>query len=205
MGGVSVAAFQNLAAIRERARRVVEADRALLGEFLERQPRVSAPRTEFGTTAFVHLRDGDAGRFLARLRTEYETSVAPGRFFEMPGHFRIGMGVNRRCSERGCAASGRRWGKDRVGARAHFGRGDRVRVGIRCGGRGSRTYRRALPAANGLSRIFDDRGPLAGGHIVADSMSGSLRSSGTAIGAIRSPKGVMEPIPRSPRRPHPRR
>jgi aspartate/methionine/tyrosine aminotransferase len=33
-------------------------------------------------------------RFLLRLRTDYETSVAPGRFFEMPSHFRIGMGVN---------------------------------------------------------------------------------------------------------------
>jgi hypothetical protein len=31
---------------------------------------------------------------LARLRTEYETTAVPGRFFEMPDHFRIGMGVN---------------------------------------------------------------------------------------------------------------
>ena len=42
----------------------------------------------------MRSREGDAGRFLARLRTEYETSVVPGRFFEMPEHFRIGMGVN---------------------------------------------------------------------------------------------------------------
>jgi len=27
-----------------------------------------------------------------------------------------------------------------------------------------------VPAANGLSRTFDDLGPLNGGHIVADSM-----------------------------------
>ena len=91
---LSVAALQQLDRIRERARQVVEADRALLDQFLARQPAVSAPRTGFGTTSFIHLRKGDAERFLLRLRTDYETSVAPGRFFEMPSHFRIGMGVN---------------------------------------------------------------------------------------------------------------
>jgi hypothetical protein len=91
---LSVAALQQLDRIRDRARQVVEADRALLDEFLAGQPAVSAPRTSFGTTSFMHLRTGDMERFLLRLRTDYETSVAPGRFFEMPSHFRIGMGVN---------------------------------------------------------------------------------------------------------------
>ena len=31
-----------------------------------------------------------------------------------------------------------------------------------------RTYRRACRPPNGLERIFDDLGPLDGGHIVAD-------------------------------------
>ena len=30
--------------------------------------------------------------FCEFLRTRYETSVVPGRFFEMPDHFRIGIG-----------------------------------------------------------------------------------------------------------------
>jgi aspartate/methionine/tyrosine aminotransferase len=91
---LGVAAFTHLDRIRERARRVVEADRALLAEFLERQPAVSAPRTDFGTTAFLRLRTGDVDQFLMRLRERYETTAVPGRFFEMPGHFRVGMGVN---------------------------------------------------------------------------------------------------------------
>jgi aspartate/methionine/tyrosine aminotransferase len=91
---MSVAAFQHLDAIRERARRIVEADRAALAEFLDAQPGVSAVRTAWGTTAFLRLRTGDADEFLARLRREHETSAAPGRFFEMPDHFRVGMGVN---------------------------------------------------------------------------------------------------------------
>jgi len=32
--------------------------------------------------------------FLARLRAEYETTLVPGRFFDLPNHFRIGMGVD---------------------------------------------------------------------------------------------------------------
>ena len=91
---LSVQAFAHLDAIRERARLVVEADRAALAEFLDAQPGVSAVRTASGTTAFLHLADGNTDEFLARLRKEYDTSAAPGRFFGMPGHFRVGMGVN---------------------------------------------------------------------------------------------------------------
>ena len=91
---LSVAAFEQLDLIRERARKVVEADRALLGDFLARQSAVSAPRTGWGTTAFLRLHGGDVEELLSRLRADYETSAVPGRFFEMPDRFRIGMGVN---------------------------------------------------------------------------------------------------------------
>ncbi|HLK69172.1 MAG TPA: aminotransferase class I/II-fold pyridoxal phosphate-dependent enzyme [Bryobacteraceae bacterium] len=91
---LSVAAFENLDVIQERARRVVEADRATLAAFLDRNQSVSAVPTEWGTTAFLRLADGDADGFLAKLRAGFETSAVPGRFFDMPGHFRIGMGVN---------------------------------------------------------------------------------------------------------------
>ena len=91
---LSVAAFENLHSIRERARRIVEADRMVLAGFLERHRAVSAVRTEWGTTSFLRLASGDADAFLAKLRADYETSAVPGRFFEMPTHFRIGMGVD---------------------------------------------------------------------------------------------------------------
>jgi aspartate/methionine/tyrosine aminotransferase len=91
---LSVAAFQHLGAIRERARRVVEADRAVLTEFLDANRGVSAVRTAWGTTSFFRLVSRGAEEFVDRLREEYETSVAPGRFFGMPEHFRVGMGVD---------------------------------------------------------------------------------------------------------------
>jgi aspartate/methionine/tyrosine aminotransferase len=40
------------------------------------------------------LAKGDVDSFLARLRTEHETSAVPGHFFGLPNHFRIGMGVD---------------------------------------------------------------------------------------------------------------
>ena len=91
---LSVAAFQHLDLLRERARRIVEADRKLLRDFLAQQSAISAVSTEWGTTSFPRLLRGNADAFLERLRTEFDTSAVPGRFFEMPDHFRIGMGVN---------------------------------------------------------------------------------------------------------------
>jgi aspartate/methionine/tyrosine aminotransferase len=91
---LSVAAFKHLNLLRERARRIVEADRNVLRGFLAQQSGVSAVQTDWGTTSFVKLRDGNADAFLERLRSELDTSAVPGRFFEMPDHFRIGMGVN---------------------------------------------------------------------------------------------------------------
>jgi aspartate/methionine/tyrosine aminotransferase len=91
---LSVVAFKHLDLLRERARRIMDADRKLLHEFLAQQPALSAARTDWGTTSFVRLPNGNADIFLNRLRDDFETSVVPGRFFEMPDHFRIGMGVN---------------------------------------------------------------------------------------------------------------
>jgi aspartate/methionine/tyrosine aminotransferase len=91
---LSVAAFQHLDLLRERARRIVEADRKLLRDFLKQQSSLSAVSTEWGTTSFPRLVNGNADAFLERLQSEFDTSAVPGRFFEMPDHFRIGMGVN---------------------------------------------------------------------------------------------------------------
>jgi aspartate/methionine/tyrosine aminotransferase len=91
---LSLAAFEHLDFILARARKVVEADRASLAEFMARQGAVSAPRTAWGTTAFLKLHGSDVDALLSRLRIEYETTAVPGRFFETPDRFRIGMGVN---------------------------------------------------------------------------------------------------------------
>ncbi len=91
---LSVIALENLDRIRERGRKIVEADRAMLAEFLAEQTLLSAPHTDFGTTAVLRLANGDVETFLEKLRIEQETLAVPGRFFDLPNHFRIGMGVN---------------------------------------------------------------------------------------------------------------
>ena len=91
---LAVAVFKHLNLLREKARRIVDADRKVLRDFLIQQSALSAVWTDWGTTSFVQLRDGDPDVFLEKLRTKFDTSAVPGRFFEMPDHFRIGMGVN---------------------------------------------------------------------------------------------------------------
>jgi hypothetical protein len=95
---LSVAAFKHLDLLREKARRTVEADRKVLRDFLAQRTSISAVETKWGTTSFPtsfpRLLNGNTDAFLERLRTEFDTAAVPGRFFEMPDHFRIGMGVN---------------------------------------------------------------------------------------------------------------
>src|SRR5713101_7175251 len=104
---LSLIALENLDFIRQRARRIVEADRVLFAGFLARHRFVSTPATEFGTTAILRLAHGEVEHFLARLRTERETSAVPGRFFELPNHFRIGMGVDTEMFREGLQRIGR--------------------------------------------------------------------------------------------------
>ena len=62
------------------------------------------------------------------------------------------------------------------------------------------------PAASDLSRTFEGIGHAEWRNVYPlDSVPGSLRSRGAAIGAIRPPQGVTEDLPKSPRRPRPRR
>ena len=91
---LSVVAFQYLDLLRERARQIVDADRKLLRDFLKHEPALSAVETKWGTTSFPRFLNGNVDVFLEHLQSEFETSAVPGRFFEMPDHFRIGMGVN---------------------------------------------------------------------------------------------------------------
>ena len=48
---------------------------------------------EHGITVFPRWSGGDTERLDALLRERYDTSVVPGRWFEMPDHFRVGFGL----------------------------------------------------------------------------------------------------------------
>jgi aspartate/methionine/tyrosine aminotransferase len=89
---LSVVALDHLGEIAARARALLARNRARLDRLLDSRPELEAARPPFGTIVFPRLRSGDAETLCARLRERYETSVVPGRFFDLPNHFRIGTG-----------------------------------------------------------------------------------------------------------------
>lgn len=89
---LSVIALDNLDRLRERAKALVDANRARLNALLDSTPDLDVVRPPFGTVMFPRLRRGNGDEFCNFLREKYETSVVPGRFFDMPQHFRVGLG-----------------------------------------------------------------------------------------------------------------
>ncbi len=89
---MSVMALDRLPEFRARAEAILQVNRKLLDEFLDRRNDLECVRPSAGTIAFPRLTRGDAEAFFKFLRDKYETTVVPGRFFEMPQHFRIGIG-----------------------------------------------------------------------------------------------------------------
>ena len=89
---LSVVALKQLPAIAERARIRLDKHRQLLNQFLDCREDLEAVRPQFGSIMFPRLKEGNADRLCDLLREKYETSVVPGKFFEMPAHFRVGMG-----------------------------------------------------------------------------------------------------------------
>lgn len=89
---LSVAALDRLGEIAARAKKLLETNRALLKSFLDSRRELLTIWPEAGAVAFPQLAGGHVDGFCQLLREKYETSVVPGRFFDAPEHFRIGVG-----------------------------------------------------------------------------------------------------------------
>lgn len=89
---MSVIAFDHLEQFRARSRALLATNRALLDAFLDSRRDLECFRPLAGTVVFPRLTRGRAEDFFCLLREKYETTVVPGSFFEMPQHFRIGIG-----------------------------------------------------------------------------------------------------------------
>ena len=89
---LSVIALKQLLVIAERAKSRLDKHRLLLNQFLDSRDDLEAIRPAFGSIMFPRVKAPRSDRLLDLLREKYETSVVPGRFFEMPAHFRVGMG-----------------------------------------------------------------------------------------------------------------
>jgi aspartate/methionine/tyrosine aminotransferase len=88
---LSVLALQQIEHIAARSKELLTRNRKVLNDFLDSREDLEAVRPQFGTTMFPRLKSGNADGLCDLLREKYETSVVPGRFFEMPDHFRVGF------------------------------------------------------------------------------------------------------------------
>ncbi|HKO43416.1 MAG TPA: pyridoxal phosphate-dependent aminotransferase [Pyrinomonadaceae bacterium] len=89
---LSVIALRQLDRLTTFARARLDTNRVMLNQFLDSRNDLEAIRPESGSIMFPRVKSGKAEELFELLREKYETSVVPGRFFEMPDHFRIGMG-----------------------------------------------------------------------------------------------------------------
>ncbi|HEV3470957.1 MAG TPA: aminotransferase class I/II-fold pyridoxal phosphate-dependent enzyme [Pyrinomonadaceae bacterium] len=89
---LSCVALEHLAQVAARARRLLETNGQLLNAFFASRDDLDWLPHRFGTVSFPRLKKGSADELCVLLAEKYETSVVPGRFFEMPRHFRVGLG-----------------------------------------------------------------------------------------------------------------
>ena len=88
---LSVIALQKLDIIGARARALLERNRPLLDQFLDSRDDLDTVRPGVGTVVAPRVKRDRVDELCSLLREKYETSVVPGRFFEMPDHIRIGI------------------------------------------------------------------------------------------------------------------
>jgi aspartate/methionine/tyrosine aminotransferase len=89
---ISVIALQNFEKIRSWSRALLDRNRRLVNEFLATRKDLEVRPLQFGTVVFPRLLTGSVDSFCELFREKYDGTVVPGSFFEMPDHFRLGIG-----------------------------------------------------------------------------------------------------------------
>lgn len=87
-------AFDSLDAIKAGNAEMLASNRMQWNMLVEECDDIACVEARHGITAFPRWTGGDTERLAAHLRARYETAVVPGRWFELPEHFRIGFGLS---------------------------------------------------------------------------------------------------------------
>jgi aspartate/methionine/tyrosine aminotransferase len=90
---LSVFALTQLPRIAEQMKAMLDENRRLLLAFLRERDDLEYFWPEYGTIVFPKLKNGSVEDLCKLLREQYEVSVVPGRFFDLPDHFRVGVGA----------------------------------------------------------------------------------------------------------------
>jgi aspartate/methionine/tyrosine aminotransferase len=105
---LSYLAFQNLPALRERARGILQPNLERLESFMAGRSDLEWVPPAGGSVGFPRLKGvDDASDFVVKLRETYDTGVVPGHFFEAPAHFRVALGGDSWILEEGLKRLGR--------------------------------------------------------------------------------------------------
>jgi aspartate/methionine/tyrosine aminotransferase len=91
---LSVVALKRIVQVSVHARALLDANRPLIRQFLDERDDLECVQSEFGTVVFPRLKSGRVDELCAMLRDKYETTIVPGSYFEMPDHFRLGIGCD---------------------------------------------------------------------------------------------------------------
>ncbi len=94
-------AFENLEKVSGDTPAMLGANRALFNDFAAARRDLACIPAEHGIVAFPRWAGGDTQRLDDFLRERYETAIVPGSWFEMPDHFRIGLGCPTAALEEG--------------------------------------------------------------------------------------------------------
>jgi hypothetical protein len=86
-------AFERLDEVLGDTPALLERNRALFNAFVASRADLECMAAEHGIVAFPRWSGGDTDKLADLLRERYETAVVPGRWFEMPEHFRVGLGI----------------------------------------------------------------------------------------------------------------
>ena len=94
-------AFEHIDVVLGDTRAVLKRNREQWNAFASARDVVECMQAVHGITAFPRWTGGDTERIDQLLRDRYDASVVPGRWFEMPEHFRVGFGLDNNDFEAG--------------------------------------------------------------------------------------------------------
>jgi len=87
-------AFDHLDEINGETPQMLARNRAIWNEFVGGRDDIECAPAEHGVTVFPSWNGGDTERLGVHLREHFDTAIVPGRWFEMPDYFRVGLGLS---------------------------------------------------------------------------------------------------------------
>jgi aspartate/methionine/tyrosine aminotransferase len=103
---LSCFAFDHLAEVAAGNAERLAVNRSIFNDFVASRSDIDCMTAEHGITVFPRRQGGDTEPLYALLRSKYDTAIVPGRWFDMPDHFRVGLGGDAEIIKEGLARLG---------------------------------------------------------------------------------------------------